>query len=62
MISTTFWYNVLLNKVPEKQGGKGMRKKLISVLLTVAMTATLLAGCGGSAGSSTDGTENVGGG
>lgn len=40
-----------------------MRKKLISVLLAVAMTATLLAGCGGgsSSDSATTGTESAGG-
>ena len=27
-----------------------MKKKLVSILLTVAMTATILSGCGGAAG------------
>ena len=40
----------------------GMKKKLLSILLTAAMTATLFAGCGGSkadANANANGTENA---
>ena len=36
-----------------------MKKKLVSVLLSAAMVATLLAGCGGGSGESSDNTEGA---
>lgn len=52
-------YKMYKNEVTTRKGGKIMAKKIVSMLLCAAMTASLLCGCGDSATNGSEATDSA---